>query len=367
MPDGGPHTSSHTDERSVVEHKGDTGNKESLGSEAFPSPSGEHLTAPTLYNFYADKRTNPAGFLKSLKQGRVKTFDSEDTRRVLQNLDTLDPSYNKTLGLAQRIFASGSSSPLYWCLEWVGSAVLRGSEPLRSFSVDQSQSAEDLLREISRTLEPIPRNKKLARRSLNQLLCAVLWLAGVRGLDFFRAAEILSGFLSLPKSSTVSSQVQRSSFQQLSRLATTPRLLGSVFIFATPWIFRANAAQSDSQRSAMAVADLRDELRQFQTSLRESEQSNSELRKTLDIEVRRSGELAEKVRGGQITSKHELLQLCARSRGFLEKLKTSYLSTALDAAKLQPPSVTVIQERIDLALESIETEMEKLRKDISNA
>ena len=284
-----------------------------------------------------------------------------------KNLMHSIPSSKRPSAWRRKALRPGASSPTYWCLEWIGVAVVRGSEPLRCLNLDQSRSAEDLLLEIFRALGPIPRDKKLARRALNQLVCATLWLSGIRSLDFFRAAEMLSSFLSISKPSTISSQVQNISLQQLPRLATNPRLLRSVLTFATPWVFRANAAQAESLRTGAALGDLRDEMRKLQTALDESEHSNSVLREKLDIELRQIQELTDKIRGRQVTSKHELLEHCSRSRGFLEKLRTSYLSTALDAAKLHPPSVTVIQERIELALESMETEMERLRKDISNA
>ena len=116
-------------DRSPIGHPKITVNKASAAQAPVPDLAEDRLVRPTLHGFYTEKKTNPTGFLKSLKQTRAKGFSNEDTDRVIQEFDALDPLFQKTLGLAQKSFASGPSSPTYWCLEWIGVAVVGDRNP----------------------------------------------------------------------------------------------------------------------------------------------------------------------------------------------------------------------------------------------
>lgn len=280
----------------------------------------------------------------------------------MRDIDRLDPTFQKTLALAVKVFEAGPSSTVRWCAEWPSTALLHELQGKQSLSIDQGARAEEILVGISTGLRPGTRGKNTAKRALNQMAIAVLWLADSRGLDVLQAMHVLRDFVGPARKGMDSNQRDRLAIQNLLKGFTGLRALQGLVLFAQTFISRAETAADETIRARAMLSESREDIAKLQARLEQSDSELIQLRRELESEKRRYAELESQARGEQIALRHETQQLQARFAGFLEKTIGVPLATALDAVKLEPPRIAVVQERLELATEAVQSEIHKLRK-----
>jgi hypothetical protein len=99
-------------------------------------------------------------------------------------------------------------------------------------------------------------------------------------------------------------------------------------------------------------------LREQMSLMKRENDEQKNLSERLKDEIK---QLEEELRTKEILSTHALSEFRSRVLAFLKSLDERYLSPASEAAELSPPRAVVIKERIEIAQQSLQKEIEWLK------
>jgi hypothetical protein len=312
--------------------------------------------------FYADKKANAGRLLTTLLSRGNRSFEIADRERTLARIDETDPFRIRTLTLAQRSLGFKSAVFASLVMGWVEPIITTDLSKSGAWKLDPTEPAQEVFSRVCRILGPMLFDKKTEKRAANLIILAMLWLSHTRQLDATVAASSLyrasrKGDAREPSSH----QLNRAAMLLLARPPIKMAALRTVLDFAQLWVIRANTAQAEAHRRAVEAEGAFREARTLRDQLQSLQHENSSLEKRcsdLSIEV---ADLNERLRGEEITSTHALTEIRTRQSAFLTSLLDRYFGTALEAARMEPPRIAVIRERIEIAQESVQKEIEWLR------
>jgi hypothetical protein len=339
--------------------------------EASPGQSSEHrntsIIVPTevvgpLESFYADKKANAGKFLATLLKNGNRTFETTDRERTFSRIDETDPFLQRTLTLAHKSLGFKSAVLAGPVIAWVAQIITSDLSKTSAWNIDPAESAHEVFSRVCQIYGPSLFNKKTEKRTGTLLMLAMLWLSHTRQLDATAAVSSLHRLSRKGDAREPSShQLNRGALLLLARPPIKMPTLRAVLDFAQLWVIRANIAQGEAQRRAVEADGAIREARTLRDQLLSLQQEKSSLENrcsALSIEV---AGLNERLRGEEITSTHARSDIRARQRAFLTSLLDRYFGTAVEAARMEPPRVAVVRERIEIAQELIQKEIEWLR------
>lgn len=146
-------------------------------------------------------------------------------------------------------------------------------------------------------------------------------------------------------------------------LAVGPKapMLGPLLQLDNIWERQQEQAETEAAAQNRKIRELEEELGRSRSALERLEGALSheqEMVTELKSEIEKAAEHHTAISNG---FRHRISETKARLRGFLEGEASRKLTTALEATRMTPPRVTVIDERLEDVLQAFERELQWLR------
>jgi len=338
--------------------------EQSPASEA-PRPTRKAAPKPmlTLAEFFSRRAATPARFLKDVRVNNIWGFATEDIAEALEALGKSDPKFARTTGLASAALAEKDGRFATPCLDFAREASLarlRLNPRYIALDLDALESAEDRFQAIARALEGRLETAKQRPEALNLLLSTALYMVNKENLS----AE--SAMLALVQA--LGARAEHGSRADVTRLAalvavansTKPGLM-PVLQLSLPWIeaSRDTAAQADESRSRAERLDA-----ELAEMTKQHEDAVGKLRR-VQSELDAAHEQVEGLRRAEVVTQeqraHDLREMRGTIAGSLRGKLTGAIATARDALELDPPRIPVAQEKLEIAQQELERQLEWLK------
>jgi hypothetical protein len=313
--------------------------------------------AASLSEFLLENKTSTRRFVQFISKRPALTDD--DLARSQGLIDSESAKIARVVELARS--AAETVPPAGMLLRWCEQIVRTRDEALQNWSLDPSESAAGAFRKLVDWAYPLTRGKKDRVKRRTAEACVSIGLnvlvarRALSPLDALRELASASGALGDRRTSaslqrTIAKQLGRAAAKQLFDFARIVSLCNDEI-----------TAIEDACRRANGTAD---ELRQQREAL-ENERTilKAELQSlSSDIHRRNSRitELTADLEGAKVRAHQELDKLKARFRREIGERLGGLLGDAWDAIDTDPPHPTVARERLEVARELIQKEIEWL-------
>ena len=191
---------------------------------------------------------------------------------------------------------------------------------------------------------------------------SILSLRWNGGLSLLEAVEALDKTLPRgrkPNSGTENRE--RVSLRVFIARAPTLAALLSQIDFVHPWRERVRKMQEEAEPSRQRLTELVQKLEKLEVRYTEREGEITDLRNSLRKANDVVSALEQESKDLQQLAVHDLRQLRAHSRGWLESKLIPILNDALDAASVEKPHVAILKERLAIAIDRINEENQWLK------
>jgi hypothetical protein len=322
---------------------------------------------PSLLAYYSGPRSDPKAFLRAWAKLPTKTFDEGHRKIVLQKFTEVDPTFERTVGLAIKAFVTPSLAGSV--LQWTGKVVQEVLAVEKGWSYDPSKEGYDTFFEIAKYLRedlaPSRGNtkgerqiaKKRSDRAARILMTAMLWLSYSRSLQIVDAIQAIKGTLPTRNEKEDGGQhIDRMALTTIAHSKFNQQRLREVIKLLTPWYGRINAFKNQLTLQTTEMEVLQRSLAVAEEIAQTRAESIESLEDNLSRLMIENEQLRKQVNDHQISAKHGRMEVITRERGLLTGKLKPLLQSAKEAAELMPPRAQVVKERLELAIEVIDQE-----------
>jgi hypothetical protein len=318
----------------------------------------------SLRDFYSRRNVSPARFLTDLKTHEKWSFRPEDVAESLAMLRVSDPKFARTAALAAQAIRERDDRFARPCLGFAHRAAcerLKERPQLAGVDLEAQANPEEKLRLVGRAVSAQLDEAKHRTEALNVVLTMALWYAYTESLASAAVIDEIASRLVLSADSGRRAEMTRLALIIEYSCRKGPAALKPLLQLVLPW--RETAAVELRRASAAE-----DELRSAKASLTDAE--NTAARRGFEID-RLSLELttaqkeierfAEAAKAAEAHRVHDLAEIRGKLAGALGGHLGDLITTVREALELEPPRTAVAREKIEIAQNELERQLEWLR------
>jgi hypothetical protein len=317
----------------------------------------------TLCEFYGTKNASPARFLNDLRNGNVWEFNPDDVEAALRLLDEGDPKFSRTTALAVAAVSEKDGrfarTTLAFVQEATHARLARNPRWARGES-EVDGSSEDRFRSLVRSQAERLAAAKKRPEALNLLLASALHMVYAERLPTEVVIVELADALDEHPRLTADADLARVA-HLVAAGKTGASELRLQLQLALPWINAARKARASAEDEAARA-------RLLDANLDTSEQE-------LDLTTRRLTDTARNLQAAQAEiqalkadlvaaqhhNAHDLRETRGRVAGALNGRLVDLVATIKDALEVEPPRLAVAREKVEIAQDELERQLEWLR------
>jgi len=317
----------------------------------------------TLREFYGVKNSNPARFLNDLREGNVWDFNREDVDAALGLLDESDPKFSRTTALAVAAVTEKDGrftrTTLAFVQEAAHARLVRNPRYARREG-ESERSSEDRFRSLVRTQTERLADAKKRPEALNLLLASALHMVYAERLPTEVVIVELAGALDEQSKLTTDADLARVAHLVGAGKSGAAELRRQLQLML-PWIDAARKARASAEDEAARARLLDANLDTSQQELDVTAQRLTDTARDLQAAQAEIDTLKAALVAAQHHNAHDLRETRGRVAGALNGRLVDLIATIKDALEVEPPRLTVAREKVEIAQEELERQLEWLR------
>lgn len=317
----------------------------------------------TLREFYGAKNANPGRFLNDLRQGNIWDFTRDDVEAALGLLDESDPKFSRTAALAVAAIAEKDGRFTRTILAFVQEAaharLVRNPRYTHGEGASE-RSSEDRFRSLVRSQSERLAAAKKRPEALNLLLASALHMVYAERLPTEVVIVELADALDEHSKLTTDADLARVAHLAASGKSGASELRLQLQL-VLPWIDAARKARASAEDEVARARLLEEKLDTSQQDLDTTARRMADTARDLRAAQAEIEALKAELVAAQHHNAHDLRETRGRVAGALNGRLVDLIQTIKDALEVEPPRLAVAREKVEVAQDELERQLEWLR------